>query len=532
MKIFRPLSLLLMIVLGCTNVAFCQTSYFVAATGTEYSISYSFNQDASNIGCDILATQAVSTSSMINVMVFENGNTTNCFGWDDNGLYPGNDYLSYAPTDPDVVVVDEYYNSNYYCYALIVYYNGSNVYLEIWQWDDINHYFTQISANSIAYPVSPTAVNIDAGMNGDFVITWDDGGTIYVEGGGFVSGLPTLSGNLATISSPAGENPDIAIHNDGGYNNYVYLTYLNSAHTSVYLHTETIANVMGGTFSTTSALYSTGANQYLYTPRICAASDFTDPSPAHTERNNGWTLVMERYNTNSGDDDIIGFFKPHGSGPNSSPYVFTDGANASYSIGDINGDLNIIPVVAYEHLNNVIVVGWVSGYSNDNYFMATSSLAEIHDLNGTLISSNYMAVATGITGSETVLAIAGRHFRLQLYNWYDGYYLDVYYKMELYTAANLRQAPREREMLSGVFPNPFSSTIHLSIKKPSLLPGDILRIQLIDNTGRILWDEESDFLKLEENVNKFALSVASGTFTLKILDSQNKAFLLQQIIKM
>ena len=143
-----------------------------------------------------------------------------------------------------------------------------------------------------------------------------------------------------------------------------------------------------------------------------------------------------------------------------------------------------------------------------------------------------MAVATGITGSETVLALAGRHFRMQLYNWYDGFTPDVFHKMELYTASNLRKSAAEEEKLSDVFPNPFSSTIHLSIKNKSLNPQDQMNILFIDNVGKILFNQQSNFSLLERNVNQLAATLERGTFTLRISDVNNMPLLLQQIIKM
>ena len=383
--------ILMLVALGCAlNSTKIDAQNFTAANVTDNGVLISSTR---KIGSDILD----NSSNTYRVCTWADGSGKARLEWRVN--YSGSLYVSglYFTNKTAVVTQDVcLVVGGSDIYALAVYYQGSTfkkIFYELFKWNTTTHVFVSQSCTTLSTNEnSNNATNIDADENGNFIMVWDDNGTIYGQYGIISSSVPALSGSVTSMTT--GVSPDVSLYDPSD----MYLAYINSG--------LVVDKFSSGSLSTLTNKLSAAGSVF---PRISSPNQ-------HNGNADDWAVVTEDVVVISSVNhyQITAYISVGGTV--SSAIVCNDGT--LITSGGIDLAPNFEPVITYDSQSSAkIWVAWTFDNSTPTYSTGTSYQAvypvSVHfNTSGSVGGiTAYWNVPTPVAANNAKIcpSLAGRH---------------------------------------------------------------------------------------------------------------------------
>lgn len=488
-------------------------------------------------------------------------------------------FLQNTPvSNPDVSIVVDRYNSGTDVFAIAVYYepSGNEYVAEVYQIDGGTlTYLTQYVLENLGSPVTDplpndNAIRIDANIQGDFVIVWDNVVTNKIKvlaGNGY--GGPTYPGfssevdifgnfvQILPLELPYDDvtAPDIAISmsdNRGVAN--VFITFLSLSRIELNVTQYDLTDLQYLQTSSTPPTVSTNITAYKdYSGMSLTAGRPRIAAPGQIDNDVNWEdnwMVVLALNY-SGHSEIVSYTREGGFDYDNN---YTDGSQPELIAaggGDFLDDvLHQNPAISFgfDNLGEVVAeIVWEGGYSL-SYPVGTGL-----GLSPTVIGvsvDKYGAMETNTCTNTTSLikivpnsnmdrsfspSVAGRltDGSPNMYVcWWDDQDQDAYYKQFSWCDASFKrpivQSITTQPKNNFIYPNP--TTEGLSIQLNTWRANESGTAEIVDLAGRKIVSLKGARRTIEANIGSKVSSLRPGIYGLRTITSTGKVW-SQKLVK-
>lgn len=483
--------------------------------------------------------------------------------------------LQHSPvTNPDVSIVVDRYNTGTDVFAIAVYFEPSNkeYIAEVYQIDGGTlSFLTLYTLETVGLAPGPNdnGIRIDANMQGDFVIVWDDiasqkikvlagngyGGPFYPgfssevdDFGNFIQILPT---ELPYDDVTA---PDVAISmsDTRGVAN-VFFTFLSSNRIELNITQHDLSDLQYLITSSTPPSLSpnaTGFKDYSSMNLTAGRPRIAAPGQIDNDINweDNWSVVLAlNYPSFS---EIRGYTRYGGV---DNDHVYTDGSEPELAASGgslINTIPHQNPAISYGFDNQGEIVAQIvwEGGQDETYpdgtgrgmgatiiSVSVDKYGLVETNNCTNANSYIKIVPTNNMYQSVSPSVAGRltnGLQDMLVNWWDDQNQDVYLKFFEWCDASFRkpiaQTPAIPKENNVMFPNPTSNSLTIQLNTWELNESGV--VEIVDFAGRRITSMKGNRHTIETGVGKRVSALLPGVYVLRIFSTTGNVW-SQKLIK-